>query len=58
MSTLFVSPEIARTLDWDWLRLWFSIGGVLWVQEMTPELPALYMEKPHSVPTIVRRRDA
>ncbi len=57
MSTLFVNPETARTLSLDWLKLWFSIGGVVWVQEMPPEYPAMYLEKPNSVPTIVRRRD-
>ena len=45
MNVLFVNPERARLLDWEWVRLWSAIGGGVMVQEMPPEYPALFLEK-------------
>ena len=46
MSTLYINTETARLLDWTWLRFWFSLGNVVWVQEMPSEHPALFLESP------------
>ncbi len=43
---LFVSPEYARLLSWAWVRLYLALGGVVTVQEMPPEYPALFLERP------------
>ena len=45
MSTLFVTPEVARSLGLDWITAWLSIGGSLQVQDMPAEQPAMMLDK-------------
>ena len=46
MSTLCITPDYARRLDWAWVWVWLALGNGVQVQPMPPKYPALFVESP------------